>query len=301
MSPSSRSGAPDADRPGLAGHAAADMVPALVRTSHLGPSLAITAIISVLVARAAPHGVGPLAVPFAALAGELSIGWSNDVFDAPRDAAAGRTDKPIATGRISPRAVATAAGVALALSVLLCFTVSAATGIVNLVMMAAGWAYNAGLKSTLASGLLYAVGFGLIPWFAASTLPGHPAARPWALAVAALLGLGAHFANVLPDLDGDRTAGVRGLPQRVADVGGSGAVRAVALVLLLGASAMIAFAPGSTHSGGTHHAVALGGFVAAAALAVVGAGSRGRAPFLAAIAIAAIDTALFAVGGVLLT
>ena len=274
----------------------ADRVPALIRTSHLGPSLAITGMTTLLVARAAPHGIGPVAVPFGVLAGELSIGWSNDVFDAGRDEAAGRTDKPIAAGQISSRAVAVAAGTALLVSVLLCFTVSVTTGVVNLVMMAAGWAYNAGLKSTLASGALYAVGFGLIPEFAASTLPGSPSARPWALAVAALLGLGAHFANVLPDLAGDRAAGVRGLPQRVAEAGGPALVRAVALVLLLGASAMIALAPG----GGQRWA-ALAGFAAAAALAVAGARAGGRGPFLAAIAIAAIDTALFAVGGVVLT
>jgi 4-hydroxybenzoate polyprenyltransferase len=278
-------------RPGPAGR-----VPALVRTCHLGPSLAITGMITLLVARAAPHGTGPVAVPFGVLAGELSIGWSNDVFDAGRDAAAGRTDKPIAAGQISSRAVIAAAGTALLVSVLLCFAVSVTTGVVNLVMMAAGWAYNAGLKSTLASGALYAVGFGLIPEFAASTLPGSPPARPWALAVAALLGLGAHFANVLPDLAGDRAAGVRGLPQQVAEAGGPAMVRAVALALLLGASAMIALAPG----GGQRWA-ALAGFTAAAVLAGAGARAGGRGPFLAAIAIAVIDTALFAVGGVVLT
>ncbi|HEV2634904.1 MAG TPA: UbiA family prenyltransferase [Actinocrinis sp.] len=291
MRPSSRPAGPGAGRAAAFGH-----LNALIRTSHLGPSLAITGMISLLVARAAPHGIGPVLVPFAVLAGELSIGWSNDVFDAPADAAAGRADKPVATGRISARAVFAAACVALAAAVVPCFAIGTSTGIVNVVMLAAGWAYNAGLKGTLASGLLYAIGFGLIPEFAASTLPGHPLARPWALAVAALLGLGAHFANVLPDLAGDRAAGVRGLPQRVAEAAGAGAVRLVALVLLLGASAMIALAPGAGQ-----HRIAQAGFAAAAVLAVVGARAAGRGPFLAAIAIAAIDTALFAVGGVILT
>ena len=291
MRPSSRPADPGATRP-----TTADRASALIQTGHLGPSLAITGMITLLVARAAPHGIGPVLVPFAVLAGELSIGWSNDVFDASRDAAAGRTDKPLVAGRISPRTVATAAAIALALSIALCFAVSTSTGVTNLIMMAAGWTYNAGLKSTPASGLTYAIGFGLIPQFAASTLPGAPFARPWALAVAALLGLGAHFANVLPDLAGDRASGVRGLPQRAAEAGGPGLVRLVALVLLLGASAMIALVPG-----GVHRWVAVAGFAAAIVLAVVGARANGRAPFLAAIAIAAIDTALFAVGGVMLT
>ena len=49
-----------------------------------------------------------------------------------------------------------------------------------------------------------------------------PAPR-WPITVAAaLIGLGAHFANVLPDLAGDRATGVVGLPQRVAAGRGPG-------------------------------------------------------------------------------
>ena len=37
----------------------------------------------------------------AALTGEMSIGWSNDAFDARRDTAAGRMDKPVVSGAIA--------------------------------------------------------------------------------------------------------------------------------------------------------------------------------------------------------
>jgi 4-hydroxybenzoate polyprenyltransferase len=251
--------------------------------------------IVLLAAQAAPHGSGPVLVAPAVLAGQISIGWSNDAFDAGRDAAAGRTDKPIASGDVSRRAVAAAAAAALAASVLLSFAIGEVTGIVNAVMMLAGWAYNAGLKSTLASGLAYIVGFGLIPAFAASTLPGHPAPRPWTIAAAAVLGLGGHFANVLPDLAGDQATGVHGMPQRVAGRAGPAAVRLTALVLLLLASSLLVLA-----SGGPHRWIAAVGLGAAVLLAVVGARGSGRLPFLAAIGIAAIDVALFAVGGVAL-
>ena len=40
-----------------------------------------------------------LLVTAAVLAGQLSIGWSNDLIDARRDRAVGRTDKPLAVGR----------------------------------------------------------------------------------------------------------------------------------------------------------------------------------------------------------
>ena len=68
-------------------------VRALIVASHPGPSLAITAMVALLTAQARP-GLGPVLVAPAILAGQLSVGWSNDAFDATRDAAA--------AGRISP-------------------------------------------------------------------------------------------------------------------------------------------------------------------------------------------------------
>jgi 4-hydroxybenzoate polyprenyltransferase len=274
----------------------AGRVRALVRAGHPGPSLAISALIAVLAAQAARHGAGMvgLVVP-AVVAGQFSIGWSNDFFDAGRDATAGRRDKPVVTGGVSRRAVGAAGVTALAASLALSLAIGAVAGLVNAVMMAAGWAYNAGLKSTAASGLTYMLGFGLIPAFAASTLPGHPAPRAVVTAAAAVLGLGAHFANVIHDLDGDRLAGVRGLPQRVAARFGAGAVRLTALALLLAASALLALS-----AAGPHRWVSLAGLGVAAVVAAAGAASPGRLPFLAAISIGAIDVALFVFGGVVL-
>ena len=271
-------------------------VRALVIASHPGPSLAISAMATLLVVQAAPHGAGPVLAGPAMLAGQFSIGWSNDAFDARRDATAGRTDKPVATGNIGVRAVWIAAIAAVAAALAMSLAISVANAIVNAVMLAAGWAYNARLKSTLASGLMYLLGFGLIPAYATSTLPGHPAPRWWVTAAAALVGLGAHFANVLPDLAADRATGVNGLPQWVAARWGTGVVRAIALVLLLLASVLLLLA-----SSRSRRWVPLAGLGAAALLAVVGARGSGRLPFLAAIGIAAIDVALFAAGGDALT
>jgi 4-hydroxybenzoate polyprenyltransferase len=267
-------------------------VRALIIASHPGPSLAITAMASLLAAEAAPHGTGPVLVAPAMLGLQLSIGWSNDAFDAGRDAAAGRADKPVASGDIGTRPVWVAASVALVAALAMALAIGPATFLITAVMGAAGWAYNGGFKSVLASGLTYLVGFGLIPAFATSTLPGHPWPRWQATTAAALVGLGAHFANTLPDLAGDRATGVRGLPQRVYARWGSGAVRACALTLLLAASVLLlaAAAPARRWA-------AIAGLAAAACLAVVGARTSGRLPFFAAIGIAAIDVVLFA-GGV---
>jgi 4-hydroxybenzoate polyprenyltransferase len=266
----------------------------LIVSGHPLPSLVITAIIATLAGAA---GAGPtrllLFVP-AALAAQLSIGWSNDYLDVPRDAVTGRTDKPIVSGRVGRRAVATAAIVALAVSIAFCFLIGPITGVINLVMVLAGWAYNAGLKSTLASGLLYVVHFGLIPAFAASAVPGGGTAAAWMSAAAALLGLGGHFANVLPDLAGDRASGVGGLPQRVAaSPGGPMAVRLIALALLLGATGLVTLASGLARTAGPGLVAA--GLAAGAGLGALGALGRGRVPFYAAMGIAGLDTILLLV------
>jgi 4-hydroxybenzoate polyprenyltransferase len=224
------------------------------------------------------------------LAGQLSIGWSNDALDAPRDAAAGRTDKPVATGGISARAVWLAAFASLLAALAMALAIGVVTAIILAVIVGAGWAYNLGLKSTPASGLMYILGFGPIPAYAASTLPGHLMPTWYATAVAALVGLGGHFANVLPDLAADRTTGVNGLPQWVAARWGAGTVRAVVLVLLLAASVLLLLVC-------SRQWVALAGLGAAVLLAVLGAVGTGRVPFVAAFGIAAVDVVVLAVGG----
>src|ERR1700761_1030663 len=265
-------------------------VRALIIASHPGPSLAITAMATLLAAEAAPHGIGPVLTAPAMLAGQLSIGWSNDACDARRDAAAGRTDKPLARGDISARAVWTAAFTGAALGLALALVISPLTGALYVLVVAPGWAYNLGLKSSLASGVMYVLGFGPLPAYAASTLPGQPGPRWPVTLAAALLGLGAHFANVLPDLAGDKATGVGGLPQRVAGRWGPGAVRAVALALLLTASVLLLL-------GATRRWVAIPGLLVALLLAGVSARGTGRVPFLATIGIAAADIVVFAAGG----
>src|ERR1700733_13456077 len=126
----------------------------LLIASHPGPSLAITARGTVLAAEAAPTGFGPVLVAPAILAGQLSVGWSNDACDAARDTAAGRADKPIARGDVSARAVWTSAFCALIVAAVLSLLIGPWPLLVNAVMVGAAWAYNLGLKSTWASGLM---------------------------------------------------------------------------------------------------------------------------------------------------
>ena len=269
---------------------------ALVIASHPGPSLAITAMATVLAAEAAPTGFGPVLVAPAMLAGQLSVGWSNDACDAARDVAAGRTDKPVARGEISVRSLWVAAVVSVVAGLAMAAAISLLTMGILALLVGAGWAYNLGLKSTPWSGVMYLLGFGPLPAYAASTLPGQPAPRFWVCVAAGLVGLGAHFVNVLPDLAADLSSGVRGLPQLVAARWGPGAARAAALVLLLSASALLV-----VEASPARRWVAVAGLCVSCVLAVAGAVGTGRTPFRAALAIAGADVAVFVFGADALT
>lgn len=204
----------------------------LLRATHLGPSVAVTAMTCAL-ALAAGVGGRVALVAVAVLAGQFTVGWGNDWADRHRDRAAGRTDKPIAAGEVGERTVAVAGAVALAVCVAASLALGAAPGLVHLAAVAAGLAYDAGLKRTVLSPVPYVVAFGLLPVFVAAVAGGR--APGWSVAAAACLGAGAHLTNVLPDLEIDRRTGVRALPHRL---GARGA--AVGGALLLGAGAAAA-------------------------------------------------------------
>lgn len=184
-------------------------------SSHPVPSVTVTAI-AVLLGVGAGLDAGRLALLGGAmLADQLSVGWSNDWIDAERDRAVGRSDKPVARGAISARTVRTAALSAAVVSIGLFFVTGPLVGVTHLVFLASAWSYNAGVKSTLASPVPYLVSFALLP-----VLVGLVAVPPfvvawWAVLAGGLLGVAAHFTNVLPDLDEDRRTGVRGVPHRL--------------------------------------------------------------------------------------
>lgn len=209
---------------------------ALFRASHPGPSLAvavITALIGVGVGLE-PWRVVLLAV--AVLLGQFSVGLSNDALDAERDRLSGRRDKPIASGEVSARVAVVVSLVSLALAIGLTLPLGPAAVVAHLVFISAGWAYNLWLKGTLASVVPYAVGFGSLPLIATLSLAEPRLAHAWAIAAAALLGSGAHFANALPDFDADAATGIRGLPH---SIGRRGSAIAVGGLLVASAGCVV--------------------------------------------------------------
>jgi 4-hydroxybenzoate polyprenyltransferase len=187
----------------------------LIQAIHPGPTLAVTALAGLLTVAFSVPASAALVVTLAVFLNQASVGLSNDAIDSPRDIDAKRHEKPIARGALSLPIAWSVAGFSAFASMSLSFLVHPMVALWQGVFLAAGWAYNLGLKSTLWSGACYALGFGALPVLVryASDSPQFP--PWWVVLVAASLGLSAHFANVLPDLLVDRLHGVRGLPQRL--------------------------------------------------------------------------------------
>ena len=232
----------------------------LVRACHFQPTVAVMVVTTALAVLSGRDARGCVAVAVAVLAGQFSTGWSNDWFDAARDTANGRNDKPIASGAVDVATVRAAALAALAACIPLSLLSGWRAAIVHLVAVGSAWAYNAGVKATVLSPLPYAVSFGLLPAFVTLGLPGHPWPRPTLMGATALLGIGAHFINTLADREDDARSGIAGLPQRMSARaclftgvlllsacaiaiwslgGGSGAVRTILLFACLAAATMV--------------------------------------------------------------
>ena len=211
---------------------------ALALSTHPGPAVAVTAIGVILGIGVGLDVVRVVILGLAVLLNQASVGLSNDWLDAERDRAVGRTDKPVARGDLSPAAARNAAFVTATLAILLTIPLGWPATIAHAVFIASAWAYNLGLKATPLSVVPYIVSFGILPLIVTLALPQPALASPWALAAGALLGIAAHFANVLPDLEDDAATGIRGLPHRLGPraVGLTiaGALAAASLTLVLG-------------------------------------------------------------------
>lgn len=266
-------------------------VRALFGSSHPGPGIAVT-VVAVLLGVAVglqPWRVAVLGV--AMLLDQTSVGLSNDGIDAERDRAVGRLDKPVARGEISVTTVTVAAWITAAGALAITLPLGLAATAAHAVALGSAWAYNAALKNSPVSVLPYALSFGLLPVIAslARPLPAFPVW--WAVAAGALLGVAAHFANVLPDLDDDRETGIRGLPHRI----GLRPSIVVTWIALLAAAGAIAV-------GSNGAAVPLAGFAISAVIAVTGLvlalrRGVGRWLFRLVIAAALIDVAMLVLAG----
>lgn len=262
---------------------------ALVQACHPVPASAVTLFISGLAASAGRDAAGVILVAAAVLTGQLSIGWSNDARDEDRDRRAGRSEKPTVRGTVSGRMLWQFAVAALvACGVLSYVAAGPIGGSAHFVAVLSAWTYNLYLKPTPFSALPYAVSFGLVPGFVTYGLapPAPPAV--WATAACALLGVGAHLANAIPDVEADRSVAAGGLTAAL----GVTLATVASLCCLLGALALlVAHLALSASASLAVLSLAAGGSVV---VAIVG---RGKGLFRYELALAGVAVVLLLAAG----
>jgi 4-hydroxybenzoate polyprenyltransferase len=206
-----------------------------VRATHAGPTAAVTLVITLLAWSLGWRGFSLVGILLAVLIGQCSVGWSNDAFDAPFDLRSGRRDKPTVAVGITAKALWIAAVCALAISCVLSWTVAGLVGgSFHVFALAMAWLYNSALSRTWWSWLPYELAFGAVPAFLTYGLSGE-APQLWLPVAFAIVGVSAHIANALPDVDTDRAAGVRGF---VISLGVVRATRLCWLLLLIGTAVL---------------------------------------------------------------
>lgn len=209
------------------------MLGIIVRSSHPAPTFAVTTLTLLLTIAFGLRPLSAAVIVVAVFFNQIAVGLSNDVIDLPRDRRAGRADKPLVTGVLSTSTAWWIVASCTVLSLALSAMVNLQVAVWQAVFLLSGFVYNAGLKATVFSAIPYATGFAALP--ALVSWGAQPPGLPgwWVMLVAAMLGVSAHFANVLPDSDSDRIEGIRGLPQRA-----SSATTATVLVCLTSLSSI---------------------------------------------------------------
>ena len=189
-----------------------------VRLVHPAPALAVTLLSAglgwILVAQAGLSPGERWAATVLAVAGsQVFTGAVNDLVDRGRDQAAARTDKPLATGKLTPEAAAWVASIGLAVQLAASLRLGPLPLVLGLVATASALTYNLWLSRRPLSVLPYLVSFGVLPlWIAAGV--GVPLERVTGAAL--LVGpfaASAHLSNALRDFDADALLGSRNLAQ----------------------------------------------------------------------------------------
>jgi len=186
----------------------------MAKACHFGPTVlvvSITFIVSIT-QLSAPKSFG---IAVAILAGQLVVGWTNDLLDHPLDSAAGRMKKPLVNDAVTRKQLQVGISAALTLATLLSFfgPLGVKGGLLHMLGLASATIYNFWAKSTWFSALPYAISFGALPWAVYSAAKENPPA--WLFVDFILVSLSFHFLNVIKDLEWDRTQSVLGLPQRI--------------------------------------------------------------------------------------
>jgi 4-hydroxybenzoate polyprenyltransferase len=186
---------------------------AYAEASHFGPTTLITSIAFVLANRLSSEGPA-FQIAITVFLGQLIIGWSNDIYDYEDDLIHNRKFKPLVSGQLTKEELTKTTFIFIPIAIIanLIGPLGIKGGLVYLLGVGCGIAYNFYFKFSILSPLPYFIALAALPasiFYAAGRTP-----PLWVLATGSLLGVAFHFANVLKDLNADRESAIGGLPQR---------------------------------------------------------------------------------------
>ena len=207
---------------------------AYLKAAHFGPTMIVTGISFFLASKLWWEGPAYV-IAVTVFLGQLLIGWSNDLYDYEDDLIHARTNKPLVAGVLTSSELRRTTFLLLPLAVIanVIGPLGIKGGLVYLLGVGCGIAYNFYFKFTWLSFLPYALACAALPasiFFAIGRTP-----PLYVGIVGALVGVAFHFLNVIKDFDQDRESEIGGLPQRL------GKSLSVATVLILLTCAGIIF------------------------------------------------------------
>ena len=186
----------------------------LLKASHFGPTLLVTAISFGFATYYWWEGPAYV-IAFGVFTGQLVVGWSNDLYDYQDDLSHNRKNKPLVSGQITEELLQNWLKWVTPFSFIanLFGPLGVKGGLVYMLGILCGVAYNFYFKFSLLSPLPYAIACAALP---ACVFYGLERTPPlWILVTGSLLGVAFHFLNVLKDLSQDRESNIGGLPQRM--------------------------------------------------------------------------------------
>ena len=207
----------------------------LLKAAHFGPTLIVTAISFAFATYYWWEGPAYV-IAFGVFTGQLVVGWSNDLYDFDDDLKHQRTKKPLVSGLITKQYLQKWLRFMLPFSFIanLLGPLGIKGGLVYMLGIACGVAYNFYFKFNLLSPLPYAIAFAALPSSVAISKDINPPL--WMLLGGAFFGMAAHFINVIKDMDQDQASGIKGLPQQL---GKTKSIVVAAVLIALGITALV--------------------------------------------------------------
>lgn len=207
----------------------------LLKASHFGPTLLVTAISFGFATYYWWEGPAYV-IAFGVFTGQLVVGWSNDLYDYQDDLSHNRKNKPLVSGQMTKELLQNWLKWVTPFSFIanLFGPLGVKGGLVYMLGILCGVAYNFYFKFSVLSPLPYAIAFAALPSSIAISKGIVPPVWMWL--GGALFGMAAHFINVIKDMKEDQISKIGGLPQRL---GTKKSILAAALLIALGIGATL--------------------------------------------------------------